>query len=69
MLGDIGLVAKLLSDVFGFVVEPTGYEQLSRDNKLKMLMRGINECLTKDDWVRGDLLFAEYRELRQQIGP
>jgi hypothetical protein len=69
MPGDVGLVAKLLGEIFGFVVEPTGYEQLSRENKLKMLMRGINECIKKDDWASADLLFAEYRELRQQTGP
>lgn len=69
MPGDVGLVAKLLSEILGFIVDPDGYEQLTRENKLKFLMRGINECITKDDWVRGDLLFAEYRELRQQTGP
>lgn len=69
MVGDVGLVAKLLSEVFGFIVDPDGYEQLTRDNKLKFLMRGINESLVKDDWVRCDRLFAEYRELRGQTGP
>jgi hypothetical protein len=69
MPGDIGLVAKLLSEIFGFIVDPDGYEQLTRDNKLKFLMRGINEAITKDDWPRANALFAQYRELRQQIGP
>ena len=69
MPGDVGLVAKLLSEVFGFVVDPDGYEQLTRENKLKFLMRGINECLTKNDWVRGDALFAQYRELLREAGP
>ena len=69
MPGDVGLVAKLLSEIFGFVVDPDGYEQLTRDNKLKFLMRGINEAIPKDDWARADCLFANYRELRQQTGP
>lgn len=69
MPGDVGAVATLLSAVFGFAVDPTGYEQLTRDNKLKFLMRGINECIAKNDWARTDVLFAEYRELRQQTGP
>lgn len=68
-MGDVGAVAKLLSEVFGFVVDPDGYEQLTRENKLKFLTRGINECIHKDDWARVDTLFAQYRELRQQTGP
>lgn len=69
MPGDVGLVAKLLSDVFGFIVDQDGYERLTRENKLKFLMRGINECIRKDDWPMADRLFAEYRELRIQVGP
>ena len=69
MPGDVGLVAKLLSEVFGFVVDPDGYEQLTRESKLKFLMRGVNECITKNDWVRCDALFAQYRELLHQVGP
>ena len=69
MPGDIGAVAKLLSEIFGFIVDPDGFEQLTRENKLKFLMRGMNECIAKNDWPRADLLFANYRELRQQTGP
>ena len=69
MPGDVGLVAKLLSEVFGFVVDPDGYEQLTRETKLKFIMRGINECIHKDDWPRADSLFAQYRELLHQVGP
>lgn len=69
MPGDVGEVAKLLGAIFGFAVDPDGYEQLSRESKLKFLMRGINEGITKDDWVTVDALFAEYRFLRQQTGP
>lgn len=69
MPGDVGLVAKLLSEILGFVVDPDGYEQLTRDNKLKFLMRGLNEAIAKDDWTRADILFANYRELLRQTGP
>ena len=68
-MGDVGAVAKLLSEVFGFVVDPTGYEQLARENQLKLIQRGINEAITNSDWVRCDVLFAELRELRTQVGP
>ena len=69
MPGDVGLVAKLLSEVLGFIVEPDGYEQLNRENKLKFIMRGINEAIHKNDWARVDLLFAQYRELLHEVGP
>jgi hypothetical protein len=65
----IAAVAELLSKVFGYAVDPNGYEQLSRENKLKFLARGINEAIAKEDWASCDLLFAQYRELRQQTGP
>lgn len=69
MPGDVGLVAKLLSEILGFAVDPTGFEQLTRENKLKFLMRGINESIATNDWARADMLFAQYRELKQQTGP
>ena len=68
-MGDVGAVAKLLSEVFGFVVDPTGYEQLARENKLKLIQRGINEAISGNDWARCDALFADLRELRGQTGP
>ena len=68
-MGDVGAVAKLLSEIFGFVVDPTGYEQLTRENKLKILMRGINDSVAKSDWARADVLFGEYRGLCAGSGP
>jgi hypothetical protein len=67
MPGDVGLVAELLSKVFGWIVDPTGYEQLTLDNKLRIMMRGINEAMAKCDWATVDALFAEYRELRTHL--
>ena len=69
MAGDVGLLAKLLSEVFGFIVNPDGYEQLSRENQLKFMMRGINESIAKNDWGNCDKLFAHYNELLRQVGP
>ena len=69
MPGDVGLVAKLLSEVFGFAVDPTGYEQLSLERKLKHLMRGVNDALEQGNLAAYDALLAEYRGLRGEVGP
>ena len=65
-MGDVGAVAVLLTKVFGFVVDPDGYQQLTRENKLKLLMRGINNAISQNDWAACDALFSEYRELHAQ---
>jgi hypothetical protein len=65
----IAEVATLLTKVFGFAVDANGYQELSRENKLKWLMRGINDALSNNDRATADALFGEYRELREQTGP
>lgn len=62
-------VATLLSQVFGFVVDPDGYEQLARESKLKLIQRGIDEAIGKNDWATCDVLLGRLRDLRQQTGP
>jgi len=62
----IAAVAELISKVFGFVVDPEGYDRLSRENKLKLIQRGIDVAITNDDWASCDALFAQLRELRTQ---
>lgn len=64
--GDIGAAAQLLSAVWGWLVDPQGFERLSLDNKLALLERGLNDAVAKKDWATVDGLFAEYRELRQK---
>jgi hypothetical protein len=66
MPGDVGLVAQLLTKVFGFVVDPDGLAQLKRENQLKMIQRGIDDAITQNDWATCDALFTQLRELRQQ---
>ena len=68
MPGDIGLVAALLTRVFGFVVDKDGYAALTRERQLKFLMRAINDATEEGDWATVDALFAEYRLLKQQTG-
>ncbi len=65
----IAEVAKLLSKVFGFAVEPDGFAQLTRERQLKFLMRGINDATEQGDWAAVDRLLAEYRGLRGEAGP
>jgi hypothetical protein len=69
MPGDVGLVAAFLTKALGFAVDETGYKELTRENKLKMLARGYNAAIERDDWATCDALLNEYRELRQQTGP
>ena len=66
MPGDVGAVATLLTKALGLIFDPDGYEQLARENKLKVLMRGCNAAITHDDWATFDALMDEYRELRQR---
>lgn len=62
-------VAELLTKALGFAVGGTTFGELTRENKLKMIMRGINEAIAKNDWVTCDALFGEHRELLHQTGP
>ena len=69
MAGDVGLVAALLTKVFGFVVDPTGYEQMSREMQLRTLRKGLDSAIEDNDWTAVDLLLNEYRRLSLEAGP
>lgn len=69
MLGSVGAIAELLSKVFGWTVDPNGLGQLTLDNQLKYIARGINEAIANNDMESADALFAQYRELRREQGP
>jgi len=69
MPGDVGLVAALLTKVLGYAVDPDGYEQWSREKKLTTLMEGIDAAILAHDEPATDVLFDEYRWVRQQAGP
>lgn len=66
MPGDVGLVAKLLSEIFGFVVSEDGYERMSREYKLRWLGRGIQDAIDSNNMALYDQLMAEYRRMRQE---
>jgi hypothetical protein len=65
MPGDVGLVAALLTKVFGWAVDPTGFALMEMNHKLEVIHAGINVALDKGDNDTVDLLFQQYRELRQ----
>lgn len=62
-------VATLLTKALGFAVGEQSYGELTRENKLKLIMRGINEAIAKNDWATCDSLFGEHRELLHETGP
>lgn len=59
----IAEVAKLLGKVFGFVVNPDGFARMSRDSQLKMIARGMDEAISKNDWATVDSLFGSLERL------
>ena len=65
----IARVAELLSKIFGFVVDPTGLTALKRENLLKLLMRGVDEAISHNDWPACDALLRQYEQLRGEVGP
>ena len=69
MPGDVGLVAALLTKVFGFVVDPTGLATMKREHELEVIHSGIKIALDQRDFATVDLLFARYRELSKDTAP
>jgi hypothetical protein len=65
----IAEVARLLSKAFGFVVDPTGLATLKRENLLKLMMRGADEAIFKNDWATCDALLRKYEQLHGETGP
>lgn len=65
----IAEVSRLLSKIFGFVVDPTGLASLKRENLLKLLMRGVDEAISHNDWPTCDALLRQYEQLHQEAGP
>ena len=68
-MGDVGPVAKLLSEALDVFVNPNKYEEWSREKKLLWLTRGMNDAIAKNDRANADILFLAYRELYGETGP
>jgi len=69
MPGDVGLVAELLTKVFGFIVDPTGLEQMKLEHRLEVLAAGMRVAIAKQDYAACDVLFTEYRLLSKKLAP
>lgn len=67
MPGDVGLVAQLLTKVFGFVVDPTGLEAMKREHKLEVIRVAMQVALDNGDSDAADALFEQLRELSASI--
>ncbi len=65
----ITAIATLLTKALGFAVGDTTFSELTRENQLKLIMRGINDSISRDDWATCDALFERHRELLHQTGP
>jgi hypothetical protein len=63
-IGGIGAVADLLSKVFGFAVDPQGFERMRREHKITLINAAFKIAMDNHDDLSVDLLFAELRELR-----
>ena len=64
MPGDVGLIAELLTKVFGFVVDPSGLATMKREHQLEVIHSGIKIGVDQGDWAAVHLLFQQLRELR-----
>ena len=65
----ITAIATLLTQAFDFAVDPNGFAELSRESKLKWIMRGMTDAIAKDNKPLADALFGHYRELYHETGP
>jgi hypothetical protein len=63
MPGDVGLVAKLLSEIFGFVVDPDGLARLQREHEMEVIRAGLKIALDRNDIGAADQLYQRLREL------
>ena len=62
-MSDLGLVASLVSEVFGFVVSPSGLAKMETKHQLEVIHAAIRIALDKRDNHAVDLLFEQLRHL------
>lgn len=69
MASDVGLIAALLTKVFGWAVDPDGYEQMKLEHKLEVLNAGYRIAMDQRDFAAADRIFQQYRELSVSTAP
>ena len=69
MPGDVGLIAALLTKVFGYAVDADGWAAKRREDQLDDIHQGIQKALADSDYATVDALFNEYRELSRNTAP
>ena len=62
-------IATLLSEIFGFVVNPDGYAMLSREMKLRKLGEALDAALNARNYDAADRVYVELRKLYREVGP
>ena len=65
-MGDVGAVASLLGEVFGWVVNPSGLAKMKREHQLEIIHAAIKIALDQRDYRAVDLLFNTLRELSER---
>lgn len=65
MPGDVGAVATLLNTVLGWVLDPEGLAQFTRDQKVKAINDAMLTALAANDWASVDACFAALKRLHQ----
>ena len=63
----IAEVAKLLSKIFGFVVDPDGLAKMKLENQIDVIHAGVKIAIRNNDSDAADLLFEQYRSLWVQL--
>lgn len=62
-------VATLLSQVFGFVVDPDGLSQMKVEYEIEVIHAAIQIARSQRNDAALDGLFERYRELSKKVGP
>ena len=68
MPSDVGLIAALLTKVFGWAVDPDGYAAMKLEHKLEVLHAAYRIAIDQRDFAAADLVFQRLRELSNSIG-
>jgi hypothetical protein len=64
-MGDVGAVATLINTLLSWALNPDGYAQMSRDQKLEHVHDTMLKALAAGQYDTLDQLLAELRRLQQ----